>query len=397
MKFLVAGDIILAEPWSKETDSRFQQVVDRVRSADIAAANLEVVLSSGIGHPQIESGGLHLTAPGQLAEELQWAGFNMVGHANNHSFDWGVAGLLQSVENLDRAGLINAGVGEDLQSARKPAFLEVKGKTVALVSMTTTLQRYARAGRSRHNVSGRPGVNPLEIRGSHLQTRIDSALCKGLDALGTCGIRWGGVPVLKPDEEDVKANLEEIKRAKREADFVMVSLHSHSRGAWRQRFARQAVETGADVVFIQGRHYVQGVEIYRGRPIFYGLGSIAMELQKFKHLPDSKYQAYSLGDDATESDLAQRLERVHQGPYYKNPRLWQGIIASFEFCDNSVSDISLIPIDMGCNRAGEKRGRPLWAERELGTDILRQVMRTSKRYGTRITIAGDDVLGTVKV
>ena len=71
---------------------------------------------------------------------------------------------------------------------------------------------------------------------------------------------------------DAKANLESITAAASNANIVVVSIHAHRDGKWLVRFAHQAIERGASVVFIHGPHHVRGIELYRGRPIFYSMG-----------------------------------------------------------------------------------------------------------------------------
>jgi Bacterial capsule synthesis protein PGA_cap len=71
---------ILEEP-------KFLQLVAEIRGADVALANLEMVIHEFKGYAQQDSGGTYMAARPEVATELAWAGFDMVGHANNHTFD----------------------------------------------------------------------------------------------------------------------------------------------------------------------------------------------------------------------------------------------------------------------------------------------------------------------
>ena len=85
----------------------------------------------------------------------------MVAHANNHTFDYGSIGVLENLENVRAAGLVLAGSGKDLQHARAPRYFKTTQKTVALVSAASTFPSFGKASRSRPDMHGRPGLNPL--------------------------------------------------------------------------------------------------------------------------------------------------------------------------------------------------------------------------------------------
>ena len=69
--------------------------------------------------------------------------------------------MLENLDNVARAGLVLAGSGKDLQSARAPAYFAHPDGTVALVSTASTFTPYGKASRSRPDLHGRPGLNPL--------------------------------------------------------------------------------------------------------------------------------------------------------------------------------------------------------------------------------------------
>ena len=161
LTLFLAGDTIITQPWSGDRDAPFLDLLDGVRSADVALVNLELVLHDFAGYAQADNGGMHLSARPYIAEELAWAGVDMVSGANNHSFDYGSQGVLDTVASAGAAGLVIAGSGRDLQAARAPAYFDHPDGTVALVSAASTFVPYGKASRTRADMQGRPGLNPL--------------------------------------------------------------------------------------------------------------------------------------------------------------------------------------------------------------------------------------------
>ena len=106
---LLAGDAMIVRPWSHDTDPAFLRLVETIRSADLAVTNLETVIHDFKGYAQANSGGTHMHSPPPIAAELRWAGFDLVTNANNHAFDYGEIGLLETIAHVRGAGLEHGG------------------------------------------------------------------------------------------------------------------------------------------------------------------------------------------------------------------------------------------------------------------------------------------------
>jgi hypothetical protein len=74
---LLAGDALITRPWSHVRDADFLGLIEEIRGADVAIANLETVIHEFKGHAQANSGGIYMASPPQTAAELKWAGFDM--------------------------------------------------------------------------------------------------------------------------------------------------------------------------------------------------------------------------------------------------------------------------------------------------------------------------------
>src|SRR5699024_6698400 len=108
-----------------------------------------------------------------------------------------------------------------------------------------------------------------------------------------------------PDERDLKRILKSISEAKRQADYVVVSIHAHEMegedkaepAEFLKTFARACIDGGADSIVGHGPHILRGIEIYQGRPIFYSLGNFIFQNETVTHLPADFYDKYGLTND----------------------------------------------------------------------------------------------------
>ena len=163
LSIFMAGDAIITQPWSHIDDPSFLRLVNEIRKADVALVNLEMLIHEFKGYAQADSGGTYMAATPNISEELVWAGFDMVAHANNHTFDYGSTGVLETLENVEKAGLVLAGSGKDLQHASAPGYFYSPKGTVAVISSASTFVKYGRASRSRPDFHGRPGLNAIGV------------------------------------------------------------------------------------------------------------------------------------------------------------------------------------------------------------------------------------------
>src|SRR6266849_3266246 len=112
-RFALTGDSIIERRLSVHDEPAYVRMFDRIRSADAAFTNFEMLVHhfEFAGAPM--SGGTYMGAPPWVLDELKWAGFRLFGIANNHSFDFGTEGLLSNIRSLQSAGVVYAGAGEN--------------------------------------------------------------------------------------------------------------------------------------------------------------------------------------------------------------------------------------------------------------------------------------------
>jgi poly-gamma-glutamate synthesis protein (capsule biosynthesis protein) len=251
---LLVGDLILDEP---EPDSFFAPAREVLQRGDVVVGQLEVPHSDSC-----ETASTDVPAtpsdPAALAA-LPRAGFHVVTLAGNHIYDAGTKGVLDTIAHARGVGLQTAGAGPDLAHAREPAVVERAGIRVAVLSYNCVGPRESWA------TSRKAGCAYVHVL-THYE--LDHASPGGPPRIYTFA---------EPDDIEVLGK--DIRAARERADVVIVSFHKgvgHTPAVlamYEQPLARAAVDFGADVVFGHHAHIMRGIEVYRGRPIFHGLGN----------------------------------------------------------------------------------------------------------------------------
>jgi gamma-polyglutamate biosynthesis protein CapA len=231
-----AGDVMLSRNvGSKITAAKdpmlpFLNVLDIIQGADISFANLE---SPFFNIGQRVTQGLVFKAEPEHIEGLKRSGFDLLSTANNHSLDQGQKGLLYTIELLKEHGIVLVGTGADCHDG---AIIEKNGIKFGFLA-------YTYAG---FNDGGRL-MHPL--------------VC---------------------DLNDLKQIESDIKSLKERADIVVVSSHmgSEYRRTPREEDslkARAMIDHGADMIIGHHPHWIQTIEEYDGKWIFYSLGNFVFD------------------------------------------------------------------------------------------------------------------------
>jgi poly-gamma-glutamate synthesis protein (capsule biosynthesis protein) len=418
----LTGDSIITRRLSVFEEPEFLEMIELIRSADVAFTNLEMLFHDYEPFPTHQSGGTYMRGDPALAKELVWAGFDIVSRANNHTGDYGVEGMRLTSQYVEAVGLVHAGVGESLTEAREPKFIDTAQGRVALISVASTFADHMRAGRSRGDIRGRPGLNPLRYSTTNVTTEEGvTALREALTTAGFSRGRGGrggaasvsvfGTRVVAGDEpgrhtipnaEDMEEIAAAVRSAARLADYTIVTSHTHESDGNRLvpaeflvTFARAMVDAGADVFVGHGPHVLRGVEIYQGKPILYSLGDFIFQNETLLRLPSENYEAYDLDRNAQVADFNSRRYRDDTTGFPADPMIWEAVVAVPTFRDGTLVDLALHPISLGFGQPPSQRGRPKFADQELGDKILDDLIRLSAPFGT--TIEKRDGVGHVAI
>jgi poly-gamma-glutamate synthesis protein (capsule biosynthesis protein) len=160
-------------------------------------------------------------------------------------------------------------------------------------------------------------------------------------------------------------------------------------------FARAMVDAGATMFVGHGPHVLRGIEIYKGKPIFYSLGDFVFQNETLLRLPAENYAAYDLGLDDHVADFNAARYRDDTRGFPANPEIWESVIAQPSFSGRELTALELHPITLGFGEPAWVRGRPMLARGELAEKILNDLVQRSAPYGTRIEVR--DGVGFVQV
>jgi poly-gamma-glutamate synthesis protein (capsule biosynthesis protein) len=196
--------------------------------------------------------------------------------------------------------------------------------------------------------------------------------------------------------------LESIREAKRAADLVVFTIHAHESPTGLDddnppppdfliRLFHDAVDAGADVILGGGPHSLRGIEIYRGKPVFYGIGVFFIN-GEIKVLQET---ALSVFPDSTghAPPPAPPSRSVRAGG---NPASWyDGVVAVTDFEDGRATAVRLYPLDVGNTYDPARRGIPHLADPVNARRILSDLQTFSAPFGTTIEIEGS--VGVIRI
>jgi poly-gamma-glutamate capsule biosynthesis protein CapA/YwtB (metallophosphatase superfamily) len=385
-------------------DGASSNALDLVRDATVGFTNLEVNL---LDSDAARAAGARpqprwIFAPGDQSSRVRAVGFDVVSLANNHTMDSGAEGLASTLGALDAAGIVHAGAGADLGAARAAGVLGRGARRVAVVAVTASASDQARASASQQNIQGRPGVSSLLYDAA---ITVDAATYRTL-AQSVQSLQAGPPPgdreltmfgrritrgdatrvdftLRAGDEEQVLAV---IREARRQAEVVLVSVHSHEPSnesdepaEFLRQFAHDAVAAGAHLIVGHGPHRMRGVEIYKGVPIFYSLGNFIFRTNGLDFRAADQFDAGSnlytaaLGASAAATSSFSQLDQDWW---------WQGALVVATSERGVLSGVKLYPVNLKGTGQTVGKGLPQLATGAEAATVLRQISMLSKRLGT---------------
>jgi hypothetical protein len=195
------------------------------------------------------------------APALAAAGFRMLNMASNVTY--GAEAIGTTVKQLDAEGITHTGAGTDRASARRAAQVTVDGKRIGMVSRTAVFWPHGHEA-----TETQAGVAAMHVATAYQPLPRS--------------IELPGLPpkiITIPDAADVDALRADLAAARENSDILIAFFHwgvSSQRDVvdYQRTVAQASIDAGADVVFGSHAHVIQPIEVYRGKPIFYGLGQV---------------------------------------------------------------------------------------------------------------------------
>lgn len=418
----LTGDSLISRRISIYDDDPTAQLLSMLRDSDVAFTNLESQPNDFQGAPHWQSGGTHLGARPMVLDELQASGFNLFACPSNHTLDYEIPGLLALLDILNQRGLCYAGIGRNLGEARMPAYLQTSRGTVGMIACASTFAPGQLAGEQRPDLQGRPGLNPLRYRRTyvipeqHFSAVREMAVGLGLEARRLEAISQGFA--LPPDDPDVQSAFGEqfkpgadfavetsvdpgdleaitgwVAEAARRSDIVLVSIHAHEQGnerdepaAFLVEFAHAVIDAGAHLVVGHGPHLLRGMELYKGRPIFYSLGNFVEQHELVERMPADAYTRYRVDPSWHPGELFAQRSRDDSGSYWTDERYWQTIVPVLRWDGQDLAGIEIHPVSLGFREPIQQRGRPKLALGEEAGRILKRFRALSQAFDVDLRI-----------
>ena len=325
----------------------FRRVADTLKKADVAFANLECCLYeppvARTMMPDEVSGYEGFYAPPASGRALLLGGFHCVGNANNQNY--GPEQIMASNACLDELGIPHVGAGANRSAAREPVVVSRNGTRFGF------LQRTSQYWPNNHEA---------------LEKRAGVAVIKAYTAYQPVYYKDGTLPPNRPgtppkivtwcDRDYLGQFKQDVSALKARSDIVVSSHHMGHRGDildFQVEIAHAAIDSGADVVIAHAEHYPLAIEIYQGKPIYYGLGSFCFIKSNKRYLKG-----------------------------------WVGMMARVSFDDSEVRKIAFSLVRQ--NDDAEVIIQPAAQEAQS----MAELQKMSKRFGTRLEASGDEFIVT---
>lgn len=415
------GDSLFVAKFPNYYQDQKKGITDFVNSHEVKITNLETNLSEFGSFGNAYSGGTWINTPKEYFVDLKEIGFNFYGTANNHCMDYSYTGMLSTVDYLDELGLAHAGTGRNLDEAEKPAIVKVNGKSIAIFAVDASFEKASKAGRATNYFEGRPGVNYLRHTTSHKITKEQEKVLR--EIAKNTGINYtrdfniatgyenpdpegvfvlGGVtfttnqdaPVTKCNQKDKQRLLDLIKKAKEENDYVFLQVHCHdddftshaNAPEYLEEFCRACIDNGVSAIFGGGCHELRGIEIYKGKPIFYSLGDFIYQGPQVEYLPADFMEQYGVDIYASAKEALNVRSRNGKVGLHLNKENYLSVLPSLEFDGEDLVSIKLLPIGLNFDKKDLLNGLPMVAGEEEQKEILAVLNKISSRYGTKLQL-----------
>ena len=412
----LAGDVLMQEPMGARISP---EILDVLRNADTTVGNMETFIVDRRTWAG-ENGYGNNWAPKEVAFDWADMGFDLMAVGEMAG---GPEGLDSSQKWMDEAGIKLAGYGPNLTIARQPAFQELQQGRVAMVYAYPVgpVGSPDDAARDKANNEGseRAGLNVLRltqqvtvtaaqleeiraIRASMVERRdTEPGLSRMIDvpAERENSVEFLGKTYVLGDKpgdykyvmnsSDKDAQILAVRGAKEYADFAIFSMHVHENRFVFQAYsqdhyptdyvielAHEMVDNGMDVYHGHGNHTMQGIEIYKGRPIFYNLGNFSVHRFGSDGTPDG-------GNGMTYIEDSEIGEHYFQ----QDPNL-MAYVAEVDYKNGVASEVRVHPVELGLgkNRPWSRMNIPMKPSAADAQKILELIAEYSEPFGTEMEI-----------
>ena len=375
LTLLAVGDI---HPDRPNNDECFDLVRGIFNDADVTFGQFEGVSTArGKLLPQFAKS-LAIMDP-EIGATLKKAGFDVMSTAGNHTMDY--ENYMDTVEMLNRYGIANMGTGYDIEQARKPAIVDIDGVRFGFLAANAidNLPNF-------HAGVNKPGTVPLKIK---------------------TNFEWidhqPGIPPIsytKANEEDLENILEDVRKLRPQVDVLVWSIHWGLHlmpivlADYEPLVAHAVIDAGADLILGHHPHLCKGIEVYKGKAIFYSLGNFVFDQYSNVSRADlEKYGAHNVPPEKIKKKHAPQaiIRRSYdpECPRYQWPKVSRNtMIVKCTIEDKAIKQVSIIPAYVN----GLGQPEPLSASSDKGKAVIDFLNVSSEELDFKFTVEGDEAV-----
>ncbi len=426
MKFTAAGDAIIQKRIYDDFEG-YNELRPFIMEGDARFFNLETTLNhEGEASASQFSGGTYLRTNPEVLDDLKKFSFNMTTFNNNHALDFFYDGFECTLNALNSSGLVHSGAGRNLAEASAPKYLETKNGRVALIAVNTSYFNASLiAGEQTARVKGRPGINGLRVESYVELPKEDFEYIKALARITNINAakeitrKEGYHPELNENEcefgdlkfklsdkpkfvrEINKADIARVDRAiyeaKLQADYIMISVHSHQLEGDKKEtpsdflidFAHHCIDMGANAIIGHGPHLLRPMEVYKDSPIFYSLGDFILQLYDIEFAPEDFFMKHGLTSQSTVHELLKKRSKDFTVGLMTDKRMFRSVIPFWETEGTKLKSLTFMPIEMDMTGSKSDIGLP---RRSYNPEIYEYFKEMCEPFGVKLTLTDDHLI-----
>ncbi len=368
-RIFAIGDVAVNR---EQPDTIFELVHERIKQADYGFAQIEAIYSK-LGEVNVSGTSSPLRGDPENVAAIGRAGFNLASFASNHCMDYGISAFEDTIRHFRAIpGMHLFGAGNNLAEARKPVIVEHNGNKIGWLAYCSILPIRYWAD------VDRPGCAPARARTIYETLEPDQP----------------GTPpriITYPHDEDLANIVADIQSLKAQVDVVFVSMHwglhfkEGELATYETKYAKLAIDAGADVILGHHQHILKPVEIYQGKPIFYGLANFAFDM-------------YYQPGELDKPERIERRQRLHPG-WTHDPSY-----PTFPFPVDSRKGMAVF-IDVEDKKVGRVRWQPTMINQKSQPRLLKasepefaevlayiRKITLAQKIDTRFEVDGDGIV-----
>ena len=363
---VAVGDV--HPPGREHSEEAFDLTRSILRGADITFGQLEGNLSNR-GTRQLYTGaaGSRPNNP-RGAKILSNAGFNIFSFASNHTMDWSEDAMLDTIDVMRDNNIVVIGAGKNIKQARKPAIIERKGTKVGFLAYCSVVPRGYEAGEDKS------GLAP--VRATTIYRPVDSQ--QGMVAR----------IITEAYPDDVAAMVKDIKKLRKSVDVLVVSMHWGVHfvpsviAMYQYEVGHAAIDAGADIIIGHHPHILKGIEVYKGKVIFFSLCNFSMTLTLTELMKDTQNRYLSFYGWEVDPDY----------PNYAFPIDSQKtILVKCNIADKKIQRVAFLP----CWITKKSQPEPLSRSDPRSDEVyhyMEWLCRDQRLYDTKFSREGDEIV-----